>query len=69
MSDQLFINLNHPDWVNTKTIDQNRLLAGINIQASPSTTFIVSYLNQRLTNQPNKQINNATYFGLVFDCY
>lgn len=44
--DELFINLNNPAWVNSRTIDQNRAFMGVDILTSKKTYLEVGYLNQ-----------------------
>lgn len=45
--DEVFINLNHPSWVNSNTlVEQNRLFIGIGTTFSPEVELDVGYLNQ-----------------------
>lgn len=62
--DEVFININNPEWVSSKTIAQNWVFIGINIRASKTSSIITGYLNQYITTQPNPQLNNIAYLAL-----
>ncbi|KTC65537.1 Protein of uncharacterised function (DUF2490) (plasmid) [Legionella adelaidensis] len=44
--DEIFFNLNHPQWVSAKTISQNRYFAGIEWQLDKYTNLLVGYLER-----------------------
>lgn len=44
--DEIFLNLNHPEWVSRKTLSQNRFFLGAQISFNPAIAFIVGYLNR-----------------------
>lgn len=43
---ELFVNLNHPEWVSKKTISQNRIFAGVRKPLFEHTDVILGYLNR-----------------------
>ena len=43
---EVFLNLNHPQWVSLYLFEQNRAFIGVSTQASKSTVIDVGYLNQ-----------------------
>ncbi|WP_419386699.1 DUF2490 domain-containing protein [Legionella sp. 29fVS95] len=51
-SNEFFINFNRPDWLSTKTIDQNRLSIGLDQQASKWLNVGAGYLNQVIFSTP-----------------
>lgn len=44
--DELFFNLNHPDWVSQYFFEQNRAFIGVSRRFSDSFRFDIGYLNQ-----------------------
>lgn len=44
--DEIFINLNHPKWVNKSTLEQNRFFIGFNFTKSKYLDFLFGYINQ-----------------------
>lgn len=52
--DELFVNFNQPQWVSTKTFDQNRIYIGINQNASPQVIVGMGYIYQLIFNSPSQ---------------
>lgn len=46
LSDELFFNLNHPNWVSDLTLSQNRFFTGFDVKLSNKSSFEFGYLNQ-----------------------
>lgn len=42
--DELFVNLNHVDWISTHTFDQNRFYLGVENKTTPSSNVRIGYL-------------------------
>ncbi|BCA96228.1 hypothetical protein TUM19329_25890 [Legionella antarctica] len=55
--DELFFNLNHPQWVSPRLFEQNRAFIGIAAQLSNSILMDVGYLNQHLRSFTNQTDN------------
>ncbi len=64
LSNELFINFNHPTWTNQKIINQNRAMFGFNFPCAPYLCQI-AYLNQYLVERSGHQMNNVLYFSLT----
>lgn len=62
--DEIFLNLNHPQWVSPYFFAQNRAFVGIGTQFSKTTILDVGYLNQYIHNRQN-QLNNVLLFTLT----
>lgn len=63
--DEIFLNLNNPTWVKSKTLNQNRLFLGFNIISSKNTYFQIGYLNQYSFTHPvnvNNQILSISFY-------
>jgi hypothetical protein len=58
MSDEIFFNLNHANWITTQTLDQNRAYIGIEQALSENKFLSVGYLNQYLSTK-NTQFNSV----------
>ena len=57
--DELFLNLNHPDWTSPHLFEQNRAFIGIGRQLFNSATLDIGYLNQfnhSFTNQTSNVV-------------
>ncbi len=54
MFDEMFFNLNHPQWVSPYLFEQNRAFVGVGTQMSKSTVIDVGYLNQYIHNRVNR---------------
>ncbi|WP_081726643.1 DUF2490 domain-containing protein [Legionella oakridgensis] len=67
--DEIFLNLNHPDWVSKKTISQNRVFLGIKISLSKTTDLIIGYLSrtQYNTEETIKENLANVMFEVSFD--
>ena len=62
--DEIFFNLNHPQWVSGQTVSQNRGFIGIAIPTSKRTSLEVGYLNQFLFGNNSDQMNHFLYLSL-----
>ncbi|MGQ3890371.1 DUF2490 domain-containing protein [Legionella sp. CNM-4043-24] len=62
--EELFINLNHPSWVNSGSINQNRLFAGVNI-LKKHHFWELGYLNQYRLGQTQNTLSHILYIGLT----
>lgn len=62
--DEVFFNLNHPEWVANQTISQNRSFVGIEIPTSKRTSIDIGYLNQLLISSGFYQMNHFLYLNL-----
>ncbi|MFW2533108.1 MULTISPECIES: DUF2490 domain-containing protein [unclassified Legionella] len=60
-SNEFFINFNRPDWLSTKTIDQNRLSIGLDQQASKWLNVGAGYLNQVIFSTPIQMGHVVTF--------
>lgn len=60
LTDEVFLNLNHPKWINTPTFDQNRMFIGLGTRISEHTIWDIGYMGQYLYTTP-KQYNNILY--------
>lgn len=56
--DEVFFNLNHPQWTSPYFFEQNRAFVGISKQLSKETIIDIGYLNQYL-HSVNSQLNNV----------
>jgi hypothetical protein len=65
LSDEVFFNLKHPDWVNSNSfISQNRALIGIETRYTQSTSLLVGYMNQYDFTNTN-QLSNILFVGVT----
>jgi hypothetical protein len=55
--DEIFFNLNHPDWVSPYSFEQNRAFIGIASKITKSTMVDVGYLNQYIRSFKNQSGN------------
>lgn len=62
--DEVFFNLNHPEWTSPRTFEQNRAFIGFSRQLSKSTVLDLGYLNQRIYSVQN-QLNHVLSLGLT----
>lgn len=44
--DELFFNVNHPDWVSQRTLSQNRVFGGVRVQLGEITSVLIGYLGR-----------------------
>lgn len=56
--DEVFFNLNRPEWVRSRWFDQNRVFIGLNQQASELLIFEVAYIHQLIFTTPT-QLNHV----------
>lgn len=63
--DEVFININQPHWLPTKTLDQNRLSIGLNQAASKALTLGVGYIYQIITSHP-RQTGHIASFNMQY---
>lgn len=67
VSDEIYLNLNHPAWVNPKFFDQNRAFIGVGTAVSKYTSFDLGYMNQYIFgNKP--QMSNILYLSFNVNC-
>jgi Protein of unknown function (DUF2490) len=59
--DEIFLDLNHPQWVSPDFISQNRAFVGMGYQYSPHITIDVGYMNQLLISRRN-QVDHVLLF-------
>ena len=62
--DELFVNLNHPNWVNSQVINENRIFAGVRILFKKTVSLDVGYLNQYVCSATTNQDNPVVYVNL-----
>lgn len=67
MFDEVFFNLNRPDWVAPHFFAQNRAFIGIGTSLSNTTVIDIGYLNQYIISSPNSpnQLRNALLLSLT----
>ena len=63
--DEVFFNLNRPDWIAPRTFDRNRLFLGGKIALSKRLDLEAGYLNQYRLRSPNNQMDNILYIELA----
>lgn len=63
--DELFINLKQVDWVQTNTLDQNRIALGILQRLNTNSSFTVSYFNQYIFRTPPAS-NHGILINLLY---
>ena len=64
--DEVYIPINHPNWVDSSTISENDIFAGIEIPTSEDTAFTVGYMNQyNFDAGGENSMNHIIYF--IFD--
>ncbi|WED44358.1 DUF2490 domain-containing protein [Legionella cardiaca] len=61
--DEIFINLNQPDWISTKTFDQNRILISLDQQASKSLVLGAGYIYQYILSKPRQVGHIASLYA------
>lgn len=54
--DEIFININRPPWVDTKTIDQNWFFAGVDTPTWKKTYVEIGYVNQYIFSEPTQRM-------------
>lgn len=63
--DEVFFNLNRPQWITQKFFDQNRAFIGIGTQLSETAELDIGYINQYQFTTP-RQMSNVLYINLNF---
>lgn len=63
-SDEIFLNLNRPEWINQNVFNQNRAFAGIRFSLNKEVTFDTGYLNQYQLSNSGSLDNNILYLSL-----
>lgn len=66
ISDEVFFNANHPDWVSNKKLSENRAILGFGYNLSKKTKFRISYMNQINFNSSSNTINHIIIFSLFY---
>ncbi len=67
ISDEIFLNLNHPAWVVPETFAQNRLFIGVSVPFNKNTVnFRVGYLNQYLYGFRRDYVRHIFAMAFVF---
>lgn len=66
LADEIFLNLNHPEWVSRKWFSQNRASIGLLSSINHYTSYEIGYLNQFQFNQRN-QMSNVVYLKLFIN--
>lgn len=68
ISDEVFILLNHPDWVTENTFDQNRLFLGFQVRMTPSLWWQLGYINQYIQRNHNtgSSMNHIASVSLAY---
>lgn len=62
--DEIFVNLNQPEWVSGDTFSQNRLFIGLAIPTSKASFLEAGYIQQTLFNDSGNDFNNVLYLGI-----
>lgn len=62
MFDEVFFNLNHPDWVSNTFFEQNRAFIGIGTLVSRHFSFDIGYMNQYQIRNTDA-MSNVVYFA------
>jgi len=65
VADEIFFNLNHPEWISSKTVDQNRLFVGLDIPLGKGRTLKIGYINQFEFRDVNR-MNHIIYCSYIF---
>lgn len=60
--DEIFLNVNRPNWVAQNLLSQNRAFIGVGITLSKYSSVDIGYMNQYLNGQP-KQMSNILYIS------
>lgn len=65
ISDEIFVNLNQPTWVNQNIMHQNRAMVGVDFTCFGQHLCRIAYLNQYSINQPDNAMNHIVYTSLT----
>lgn len=66
VADEIFLQLNQPNWVPQRVFSQNRASLGVQIPINKQAKYEVGYLNQYQYTQPN-QMSNVLYITLMLN--
>ena len=66
ISNEIFFNLNHPEWVSSKAVQQNRLFFGFDVQIGKDRVLEIGYLNQLEFREGVNRMNHIISFSCVF---
>lgn len=61
LADEIFLQLNQPDWVPDRVFSQNRAAIGVEIPVNQSVSYEMGYLNQFNVGSPD-QMSHVVYF-------
>ncbi len=59
LSNEFFLNLNHPRWVARQFYSENRAIIGFDTKLSKSTKLMVGYINQYQIASPKNKLSNG----------
>lgn len=63
-SEEIYFNLNHPDWVGDDTVDQNRIFLGVDFKLSGGKALRVGYLNRIRFRSMENILDHILYLSL-----
>ena len=63
-SNEIFLNLNQPEWVSQTFFEQNRFYAGFNFLFNHYVSLDLGYLNQYQFRDPENQMDNVLFLQL-----
>lgn len=67
ISDEMFFDLNHPQWVSSSTFSQNRFFIGISVPLKKQVVvFQLGYMNQYIIADNANSMRHIFRIGLVF---
>lgn len=64
VSDEVFLNLNHPDWVTKELISQNRFFIGLAIPLNNNRQLNLGYMNVYQFSSPDNINRNVLFISL-----
>lgn len=65
--EEVFFNVNNPEWVSSKVLSQNRLFMGVSVPVNKKSAFLIGYLNQVDYNPDDATHQNIIYISLSCD--
>jgi len=65
--EELFFNLNHPEWINDDTLNQQRAFFGFQFPLQKHVNLRLGYINQYLIREPHNIMNHVIYVSLRRD--
>ncbi len=66
ITEEIFFNLNHPDWVGNQTLDRNRVFIGVLVPMTETVTLEFGYLNQYIPDPGTSQVEHIIYSAVNF---